>query len=197
MRPESPESPERITDLHYFLYIVPLHCAFPLGFKQWRFQAMDMRTGVPSDQTSSWPDQFMLRCTEAIMHATHTEISAHFLWNSSWTVHVRLDWSNHACHTHRTQCTFPLEQFRTVHVRLDSSNHACHALMHAMHTELSAHFLWSPLEQFISNHACHAHRHATHTELSSFGVRLDSSNARTPHAHRTQWWVNSKEPQLS
>ncbi len=100
----------------------------------------------------------MLRCTEAIMHATHTELSAHY-----------------------SSCPAGLNiSFGTVHVWTGLKQSCMPRTPNSVHI--------SSLEQFMSDwtqaimhatHATHTDRHATHTELSSFGavhVRLDSRN---------------------
>ena len=132
------------------------------------------------------------------MYATHTTCSAHFLQSSSCpdelrqscmphtphAVHVsfrpvlvQMDWGNHVCHTHHTQCTFPSDQF---------VSRWTGAIMYATHTTRSALFLQSSSCPDGLRQSCMPHTpHAVHVSFRPVRVQMDWTEAIMYAAHTT------------
>ncbi len=117
-------------------------------------------------QTSSCPDGLRQSCMPHTPHAVHVSFRP---------VLVQMDWGNHVCHTHHTQCTFPSDQF---------VSRWTEAIMYATHTTRSARFLQTSSCPDGLGQSCMPHTpHAVHVSTSSCpdGLR-QSCMPHTPHA---------------
>ncbi len=95
----------------------------------------------------------------------------------SFTVRVQMDWGNHVCHTHHTQCTFPSDQF---------VSRWTGAIMYATHTTRSARFLQTSSCPDGLRQSCMPHTpHAVHVSFRSVCVQMDWGN-HVCHTHHMQ-----------